>query len=138
MAYRIGNISPADLKPSIGVGVAIPFNQPSVFRTVYTTQEQIRYNLINYILTEPGERLFRPTFGLGLRKKLFEQLTPQYENNLKDLIEAGIRAYFPNIEIVDLKALSYPDTNTITLEISYRIINTNQEDQITLNLQNGQ
>ena len=138
MAYGQKNISPLDLKPSTGIGVAIPFNQPSVFKTVYTTQEEIKYNLINFILTNPGERVYQPTFGLGLRNRLFLQLTDSYDTDLKDAIINGIETYFPNVQIVDLQSTLSPDTNTIQVSLSYRIINTNQEDQIILNIPNGQ
>lgn len=137
MAYRVGNINPLDLKPSTGVGIAIPFNQASVFRTVYTTQEQTRYNLINYVLTNPGERVFEPTFGLGLRKKLFEQMTDSYVEGLIDYVIGGIEAYFSNIQILDSTIKPYPDENTVVLSITYKVVTTNQQDEITINLENG-
>ena len=63
MAYGLRNINVLDLRPSTGVGVGLPFNAPGVFRTVYTTKEQIKYNLINFLLTDKRERIFNPTFG---------------------------------------------------------------------------
>ena len=137
MAYREQNINVLDLRASTGVGVAIPFVYPSAFRTVYTTQEQLQYNLINYILTEPGERVFEPEFGLGLRRKLFDQQTEVFKESLQDLITTGIENYFPQVEVTDLKILPSPDTNTVNVTLSYKVLNTNQEDQITINLQNG-
>ena len=47
MAFGAKRIFPLDTKPSVGVGVALPFNAPAVFQTTYTTQESIKYNLIN-------------------------------------------------------------------------------------------
>lgn len=138
MAYGQKNINPLDLRPSTGIGVAIPFDQPNVFRTVYTTKEQIRYNLINFILTNPGERVYQPTFGLGLRSRLFLQLTEAFDTELREAIISGIETYFPNIQVVDLQSIMSPDTNTIQVSLSYRIVNANQEDQIILNIPNGQ
>ncbi len=51
MAFGAKRIFPLDTKPSVGVGVALPFNAPAVFQTTYTTQESIKYNLINFFLT---------------------------------------------------------------------------------------
>lgn len=137
MAYRVRNINPLDLKPSVGIGVAIPFDVQGVFRTVYTTQEQIKYNLINFILTDPGERVFEPTFGLGLRRKLFEQLTVSALEDIKDTIVSGIENYFVNVEVVDLSINPHPDLNTININLSYRVVNTGIEDQIIINVENG-
>ncbi len=137
MAYRVGNINPIDLKASTGVGVAIPFNQTSVFRTVYTTQEQTRYNLINYVLTNPGERVFEPTFGLGLRKKLFEQMTENYVEGLNDFVVSGIESYFTNIQVLSSSIKPNLDENMVTISLSYKVVTTNQQDEITINLENG-
>jgi phage baseplate assembly protein W len=72
MAYQVRNINPLDLQPSTGIGVSIPFSSKSVFTTVYTTQEQLKYNIINYLLTNRKERVFVPNFGAGIRDLLFE------------------------------------------------------------------
>ena len=99
MAYDSRNINVLDRRKSTGIGVALPFNAASAFRTVYSTSEQIRYNLINYILTNPRERVFNPRFGLGIRKRLFEQITENTAEEIKQSIKSGIETYFPNIAI---------------------------------------
>ena len=66
------NINPIDLQDSRAVGVIFPFNANAVFRSSYTTQEQVKSNLINVLLTEPGERVYEPNFGVGLKRRLFE------------------------------------------------------------------
>ena len=73
MAKNQQQIDPLDLTPSTGVGVSLPFNGPGVFNTDYTTKDQTKSNLINLVLTEPGERVNKPSFGVGLNSLLFEQ-----------------------------------------------------------------
>lgn len=136
MAYSPQSINPLDLKPSTGIGVALPFNVDSAFRTVYTTQEQIKYNLINYLLTDKGERLFQPQFGLGLRRKIFEQLSEDTLENLKGMITSGIETSFPNVQVVDIMFTPYPDSNTLSVSFSYIIVTTGVKDEITINLEN--
>jgi hypothetical protein len=48
MAFGAKRIFPLDTKPSVGVGIALPFNAPGVFRITFTTQESIKFNLINF------------------------------------------------------------------------------------------
>ena len=83
MAYRIPNKHPLDINQRVGVGVSIPFNGPAVFNTTYTTSEQIKSNIINYILTNNNERIFNPDFGANLRAQLFENVTPIEELSQK-------------------------------------------------------
>lgn len=137
MAYRIGNINVSDLRPSVGVGVAIPFSNRTAFRTVYTTKEQLKYNIINYLLTDTGERIFNPTFGAGLRSRLFEQITRESNDALEASIRSAVENYFPSVEVTNLRVLSTPDDNLISVQFSYRIVTSNETDNILLNIQNG-
>lgn len=137
MAYNARYIDPLDLKPSTAIGVSIPFSAPQVFTSVYTTQEQLKYNIINFLLTGRKERVFQPTFGAGLREQLFEQITPQTEAVIENTIRTGVEAYFPNVAITELRVAPIQDENTINIIFSYNIINTSQTDQIILNFNNG-
>lgn len=137
MAYNIRNINVLDLRPSTGIGVAIPFDQASVFKTVYTTKEQTKYNILNFLLTDTGERIFNVNFGAGLRSRLFEQITQESNDDLEAFIRSSVESYFPNVRIVQLSADSDPDRNLITLQFSYRLITSNEQDEIILNMQNG-
>jgi phage baseplate assembly protein W len=38
--------------------------------------EMVQQNLKHIILTNPGERIMDPLFGVGIKKYLFEQNTP--------------------------------------------------------------
>jgi len=137
MAYQVRNINPLDLKPSTGIGVAIPFSSKSVFTTVYTTQEQLKYNIINYLLTGRKERVFSPNFGAGLRDLLFENITQESLQNVETTVRSGLEINFPNINITQLFITSDIDTNTININFSYEIINTGIQDEININFQNG-
>ena len=75
-------IFPNDLKPSVGIGVNIPFNKPGVFTSNYQTKDAIKNNLINFFLTNTGERFMNPDFGGGLRDFIFEQIS---DNNISGL-----------------------------------------------------
>lgn len=134
MAYNLRNINVLDLRPSVGIGVALPFNTPAVFQTVYTTREQLKYNLINFLLTDKRERIFNPNFGADIRKQLFEQITADTFDVLDTQIRAGIEQYFPNVAITDLVIGAEPDKNLLTIQFSYTIANTGESDNVILNL----
>jgi phage baseplate assembly protein W len=137
MAYQVRNINPLDLKPSTGIGVAIPFSTKSVFTTVYTTQEQLKYNIINYLLTGRKERVFVPNFGAGIRDLLFENITQESIQNIENTVRSGIEINFPNINITQLFITTDVNRHTISINFSYEIINTGIQDEININFQNG-
>ena len=134
MAYNLRQINVLDLRPSTGIGVALPFNTPAVFQTVYTTQEQLKYNIINFLLTNRRERIFNPNFGASIRNKVFEQISAETLDKLDTQIRAGINQYFPNVIITTLTFGSSPDQNLLTVQFSYTINNTGASDNIILSL----
>lgn len=137
MAYGIKKIAVVDLKPSTGVGVAIPFSAPNVFQTVYTTKDQTKYNLINFLLTDPRERPFNPTFGAGIRARLFEQIDQFTFDDMKQSIRTQIENNFPNVQIVTLDIIGNPDYNSINIKFSYRLLRSNENDSVILTIQNA-
>jgi len=138
MAYQAVNINPLDLKPSTAIGVSIPFSSPGVFTSVFTTKDQIKYNIINYLLTGKRERVFQPLFGAGLREQLFESITTESAYKIESTVRSGVEAYFPNVIIDTLKVVPNYNNNTINIVFSYSIANTGQTDEIILNFANGQ
>ena len=136
MAYGLKQISPLDLKPSTAIGVKVPFNAESVFSSVYTTKDQIKYNIINFLLTDPRERVFNPTFGAGLRSRLFEQIDQQSFEEIKQSIRTQIENQFPQVQIITLDIIGSPDYNSINIKFSYRLLRSNENDSVILTIQN--
>jgi len=137
MAYNLRNINVLDLRPSTGVGVSLPFSNRTAFSTVYTTKEQLKYNIINFLLTDKGERIFNPTFGAGLRSRLFEQITEESNETLQLSIQSSVESYFPSVRVVNMQVKSVPDESLISVQFSYTITTSNETDNILLNIQNG-
>ena len=135
MAFNVQQINPLDLQPSVGVGVSIPFTSNQVFTTTYTTRDAIKVNLINYLLTEQGERFLNPEVGAGLRQFIFGQNTEDTSESVKEVVQAGIDRWFPNITVNQLTTQPSPDTNTFTLYINYSINLTNIQDELLINFE---
>ena len=130
MAFGAKKIFPLDTKPSVGVGIALPFNAPAVFRTTYTTQESIKYNLINFFLTNQPERYLNPLFGGNLRKFVFDQITEKNLSVLQQTIQTQLSSYFPNVIVEKLEIVPSEDYNTVEVDLYYSIQNTGINDNI--------
>lgn len=135
MAYRIYNKFPIDLQPRKVVGFSLPFNGPAVFNPTYTTRDQIKSNLINYFLTNKGERIFNPFFGADLKRKLFEQSTDINAILLQKQIDDDIKVFFPLVNINELSVINTPDTHTLNININYTVVNFGINDSIKLSIQ---
>jgi phage baseplate assembly protein W len=137
MAYGIKKISPLDLKPSTAIGVALPFSAGNVFTSVYTTKDQLKYNIINYLLTDPRERVFNPNFGAGLRARLFEQIDQDSFEEMKRSLMTQLEGQFPQIQVTKLEIIGNPDYNSININFSYKLLRSNENDAVILTIQNS-
>lgn len=136
MAFGAINRFPNDTRPRVGIGVNIPFSEGGVFTPNYTTAESIKSNLINYFLTNPGERPGNPEFGGGLRRFIFTQISTENIDYLIEDIQGKLATEFPNIILNNLNVnggIENTDNNNITVEIFYSVANTGISDDLTLN-----
>jgi phage baseplate assembly protein W len=125
-------VNPLDLQKNIAIGVALPFNAPGVFRSTFTTKDQIKSNLVNLLLTSTGERIMNPTFGTFLKRFLFEGITDSNLESLKDNLLNSISIYIPGITVTNIIITPNTDYNSIDLYIDY-IVNISQSpDQVTV------
>ena len=83
------------------------------------------------LLTEPGERVYEPNFGVGLKRRLFENQIN--EDELEARIKDQTAFYVPEIEITNLILQVVPDEHTLYIRLTYKFLLDNTEDSIQLN-----
>jgi len=76
----------------------------------------IKNDLIQLILTSPGERIMRPTFGTRTRRTLFEGITNGTLSILRDDIFNAINRWEPRVIINNLNIVNQADENKITIQ----------------------
>jgi phage baseplate assembly protein W len=135
MARIIQNRFPIDSKKRKKVGFSIPINGSAVFIPTYTTRDQIKSNLINYLLTNKGERVFNPNFGADLRSILFQQVNDVTVEELRIRIQTSITTNFPRVSVKKLKFHKSPDDNSINLILTYDVDNFGITDEVNIILQ---
>ena len=135
MARIIQSKFPIDLQPSRAVGFGFPLDGDAVFIPTYTTREQIKANLVNYLLTNKGERVFRPLFGADLRSLLFEQILDVTTDELKSTIQNNISIFFPSVVVKEIEFNNQQDENIVNFNLTYQIVNFGIEDNINILLQ---
>ena len=133
---QVTRIDPLDLQGDIAIGISLPFNGPSgPFNSTYSTKDQIKSNLINLLLTNKGERIMNPEFGCNLKSVLFEGITEDNFEIIRNLIEKNISIFVPQVTILDIiieDSVDYNDINTISITIKYFITISGNPDSITL------
>ena len=127
----IKRISPLNLNKNVTIGVAFPLDETNLFSGTQTIQEQIKSNLIDVLLTAPGERVNLPTFGVGIKNLLFAQAVDLVQ--LKETIQSQSDQYIGNIKIIDITSGLSNDMHIISLNIIYQLLLDGTEENIQLN-----
>lgn len=130
--YRV---DPRDLQKNIAIGVGLPFNKASAFKSTYSTKEQIKYNLINLLLTNKGERIENPEFGADIKREVFEQIDESTFEVIKDKIIDNVAIFIPEITLTNIVMNPSPDTNTINVNIEYHIKISGETEKLNINFE---
>ena len=129
-------VNPLDLQGNIAIGVSLPFSGPAgPFNSTYSTQTQIKSNLLNLLLTNKGERVFNPEFGCDLKNTLFEGITESTSEFIKNLILTNVSIFVPEVQITDIiveQDTTQTNNNTVSVSIKYKLKISGTSDQITV------
>ena len=99
-------------------------------------EKMIKQNLKMILLTNPGERIMIPDFGVGLPKYIFELETDDdIYDELIDIIREQVSIYLPVIEVNDIQAEPDPDQSYLKVMIDYTIDFLEIKDRLQLLLE---
>jgi|TARA_B100001758_G_C18050431_1_gene422835 phage baseplate assembly protein W len=133
MAFNARQVYPNDLRPSRAIGFDLPIDGNAVFIPNFQTRDAIKNNLINYLLTNPGERPLNPEFGAGLRNFIFNAINTDNFKFLKEDIQTKIANNFSNVNVNEVTISRTDTSNEILVNITYSIPNTGINDELILN-----
>ncbi len=108
-----------------GRHLSFPFRIGTDGRTlqVTTLDEHVRDELIQLLLTNPGERAFVPEFGGGARRLIFEPADEASQGMTKAMIAQAISKWLGHrITLEDLAVQI--ENSIIQVEIRYRLAGT--------------
>ena len=86
-------------------------------------RDAVKNSVRNIILTNHGERFFKPKFGGNVTSKLFENASKFTEFNTARSIRIALANYEPRAEVIKVKVTTDPDTNNLTVSLKFRVIN---------------
>lgn len=114
----------------------VPSNFSILFGTqdldVATNEDAIKQSVVNLLLTNRGERLFKPTIGSDIRSALFENMDPAVSEIIRGYITTTIEQYEPRANLLNVDVEADPDTNALVATVVFSILN--KTEPITLNV----
>tara|TARA_B100000287_G_C20190581_1_gene605983 strand:+ start:97 stop:465 length:369 start_codon:yes stop_codon:yes gene_type:complete len=105
------------------LGVKLPITRDSIngFTMLGDFHSTIKQNLKMIVLTNPGERIMIPDFGVGIMSYLFENFNDNVFVEIENNIREQVATYLP---VVTIKKILFDNTNesTNTLGVSIEYI----------------
>ena len=87
------------------------------------------------ILTNPGERVMEPQFGVGMKRYLFQNFSQTTNSEISAKIREQVSIYLPLVNIINIDFdSSDSDQNQLFVSIRYSLPDINVKDllQITI------
>ena len=92
----------------------------------------IKNDIIQLLLTVPGERVMRPDYGVNIRSFIFEQMVPRDINRLRREIFDALENYEPRVDVQDVIIKREDDLNRILIRI---IVNMKKDPERQLTIE---
>lgn len=77
----------------------------------------IKNDILQLLLTAPGERVMRPSFGTEVRKLPFEPEDVRTLESVRDSILTALNTYEPRVIVDDVVLSPVPDDNQLNIKI---------------------
>ena len=97
--------------------------------------ENTKQNFKNLVLTNPGERIMEPDFGVGFTQLLFENATDDTLEDLKERLFTQTNKYLPFVEIQNVETKLRE--NTAYLKVEYIIPALSVSETLELDIDNS-
>jgi len=92
------------------------------YTSIKSLKKLIKQNFKMLILTNPGERVMSPEFGVGIRQFLFENFQSDVYARIDSKIREQVSIYLPIISIRNIEfGTGGIEDNSLGVRIEYRI-----------------
>lgn len=115
----------------LGQGLAFPLGVSSQGGLAISTAGQsVRESIWLILLTEPGERLYRPEFGCRLSELSFAPINSETLMLMRIWVKEALERWEPRIDLEDVLARPQADKGTVFLVINYRLKQTYERQSL--------
>ncbi len=114
---------------SIAPKLPLTIDSVDGYTSIKRLKTLIKQNFKMIILTNPGERVMQPEFGVGIKQFLFENFSDNVYADIDVKIREQAATYLPVIRIINLEfAESSMDNNEISIRIEFSIPDIAERD----------
>ena len=102
--------------------------------TIVSNEESVKRSLINILNIGKYEKLFNPDFGANLKALLFEPISYQTENAIRNYIKLAVANYEPRARLLEVIVSGIEDESAYNITITFDTINTVEPSTLEITL----
>lgn len=125
-------VSRSRLFSDLNLGMPIHPNKKDI--TPYYDLDAIKQSVKNIVLTNKGEKLFKPEVGGNITSYLFENVDVFTAVSIRTDIERALSLHEPRISDITVQVTDNMDKNEYYITIGFKIINNPQPLQVEFEL----
>jgi uncharacterized protein len=117
----------------LGTGWSFPPEFDLVGRKsrMVSADDDIRESLQILLSTAPGERVMNPSFGCGLKLRVFDTVSASMITEVKDMVERAILFYEPRITLNGIEVVQRDVLGgVLDIDIRYTVRSTNTRSNL--------
>jgi phage baseplate assembly protein W len=125
--------------PGLSVKLPLAFSPTDgPYQLIKNFSNLAHQNFKNLVLTNPGEKVMDPDFGVGIRRLLFEQKSPELYDTISSRLSEQVEVYLPYIQINGINFVepeeSMSNIGVVSVEISYSVATLSETNVLSINL----
>jgi len=113
--------------------IPLQFDSEFGYRNVKDTQQLVKFHLMNLLLTNPGERITMPSYGVGVKRFLFENAETGVGNRLESQVRNQVATFLGYLNLQSVDVVDNQDYS-LSLKIQYSVDSLNINDVLSLNV----
>lgn len=122
-----------------GFSPKLPLSNTKIhYDMLFDIEENIKQNIKNIVLTSPGERIMMPSFGVGVRRYLFELDKDTIAAEIEEALEDQLNNWMPFVSLENVAVLEKisgmsSSAMKMSIVISYSVPDLEINDELIIN-----
>ena len=104
----------------------------NTFFLIKEEKDLISESIRRILMTGKGERVGRPFFGVGLKRRLFDQMDELTTENIEQDISNQIQTYEPRVNLTYNKVNVDYDNQQININLRFKIKSELEENELNI------
>lgn len=130
--YKARVVAGPSIHSDLNLGLPIHPNKRDI--VPLTDTDAIKQAVKNIVLTNFGEKLFRPSFGCSVSGRLFENVGQFTAIAIRDDIRIALKDFEPRVNVLNIEVIDNADSNRYDVAITFKIVNNPDTSQIEFSL----